>query len=131
MKKSFTKSWLVALVAAVLVGINVLAFAGSKMKDIELDPGKGDNIGNLMKVFPTIATEQVAVHFFFATDDQVTMSVYDLQGRVVDPGAEGFVPKARLHESIVDVSTMNNGVYFVKLAQANGTTMTTKFMVQH
>ena len=131
MKKSFTKSLLVALFAAVLVGVNVLAFAGSKMKDIELDPGKGDNIGNLMRVFPTIATEQVAVHFFFATDDQVTMSVYDLQGRVVDPGAEGFVPKARLHESIVDVSTMNNGVYFVKLAQANGTTMTTKFMVQH
>lgn len=131
MKKSFTKSLMVALFAAVLVGVNVLAFAGTKMKDIELDPGKGDNIGNQMKVFPTIATAQVAVHFFFETDDQVTMSVYDLQGRVVDPGAEGFVPKARLHESIVDVSTMNNGVYFVKLAQANGTTMTTKFMVQH
>ena len=131
MIQKITKKFLVAMLAITLIGVNLLAFGAGKMKDIELDPGKGENVGNMMKTFPTMATSQVTVNFFFASDDVVTLSVYDLQGRVVDPGAQGFVPKARLHESTIDVSTLANGTYFVKLAQNNGTVLTSKFVVQH
>ena len=126
-----TKNLMVVVFVAALVGFNVLAFAGTKMKDIEISPDKNPNIGNQMKVFPTIASSVVTVNFFFETDDHVTMSVYDLQGRAVDSGADGFVPKARLHESTIDANTLANGVYFVKLAQDHGATMTTKFIVKH
>ncbi len=131
MIQKITKMFLIALLALCLIGVNVLAFAGTKMKDIELDPGKGDNVGNQMKVFPTIASAQVAVDFFIEQDAIVTLSIFDAQGRIADDGAQGFVPKARLHESLIDVSTMPNGMYFVKLAQTNGTTLTSKFVVRH
>jgi hypothetical protein len=128
MIQKFTKKVGMAVIAALLIGVNLFAAGG--MKDIELTPGKVENHGNMMKVFPTIATDDVTVHFFFETDDQVTLNVFDMQGRQVATD-HGYVPALRTHEAIVDVSSMAPGVYFVKLTQAHGTSQMTKIVVQH
>jgi hypothetical protein len=128
MMQKFTKKLGVAVLAVLLIGLNLIAVAG--MKDIELTPGKVDNKGNMMKVFPTIATDDVTVHFYFETDDQVTLNVFDMQGRQVAMD-QGYVSKLRTHECIVGVNSIAPGVYFVKLTQAHGTSLTQKIVVQH
>jgi hypothetical protein len=129
MFQKFTKRFFIVTLAIVLVGVNSLGYAGSKMKDIELDPGKGDNVGNHLALITSASA--VAVDFFVESDGIVTLGVFDMQGRSVDSGAEGFVPKARMHESVVDVSNLQNGIYFVRLTHQNGTVMTAKFLVAH
>lgn len=131
MMQKITKNLFKALLMAVLVSVNLLAFGGGRMKDIELDPGKNDNHGDMMKVFPTIASSQATVHFYFATDDMVTLSLYDQNGRLAMPSDHGFVPKLRTHEDVIDLTGVANGTYFLKLSQANGKTLTTKIVVQH
>ncbi|HEX2898232.1 MAG TPA: T9SS type A sorting domain-containing protein [Bacteroidia bacterium] len=130
MIQKITKKLLLASFALLLLCVNLFTFGAGKMKDIELDPGKGENVGNQIKVFPTIAQDLVTVHFFFETDGIVSLQVYDLQGRVVD-GVQGYVSKARTHETTVDASALANGTYFVKLTSADGATLTSKVIVRH
>jgi hypothetical protein len=128
MKQRFTKGLVALMVALMLLTSNTIVLAG--MKDIELTPGKATNVGNMMKAFPTVADAQMTVHFFFETDGLVNLHVFDIQGRVV-AADQGFVPQARTHECIVDVSGIAEGIYFAKLTHTNGTTLTSKFVVQH
>ncbi len=130
MIQKFTKNLFVASMVLMLLCVNLFSFGAGKMKDIELDPGKGDNVGNQIKVYPTIAQDLVTVHFFFETEGMVSMQVYDMQGRVVD-GVQGYVTKSRTHETTIDASVLGNGTYFVKLTSANGATLTSKVIVRH
>lgn len=129
MKQNFTKFFLMGML--VMLGIVNLVNAAGPMKDIELDPGKGENKGNFMQAFPTIATSQVTVRFYFEHEGDVTLSVYDMQGRSVDAGAKGHIPAARMHESVIDASNILDGVYFVKLTHTDGTVKVSKIVVQH
>ncbi|MFN8396077.1 MAG: T9SS type A sorting domain-containing protein [Bacteroidia bacterium] len=129
MKQNFTRIFLVGMLA--VLGIFSQVNAAGPMKDIELDPDKGDNKGNFMQAFPTIASSQVSVRFYFEHEGDVTLSVYDMQGRSVDTGAKGHIPAARMHESVIDASNLLNGVYFVKLTHADGTAKVAKIVVQH
>ena len=130
MIQKFTKSFFVGGLMLALLCANLFTFGAGKMKDIELDPGKGDNVGNQIKVYPTIAQDMVTVHFFFENEGVVTMKVYDMQGHVVD-GVNGYVTKARTHETTIDASILANGTYFVKLTSASGATLTSKVIVRH
>jgi hypothetical protein len=130
MIQKFTKNLFVASMVLMLLCANLFTFARGGMRDIELDPGKGDNVGNQVKVYPTIAKDLVTVHFFFETEGMVSMQVYDMQGRIVD-GDQGYVTKARTHETTIDATALENGTYFVKLTSANGATLTSKVIVRH
>lgn len=128
MKQQFTRLML-AMVA--IMACFSLANAYPPMKDIELDPDKGENKGNFMLTFPTIASSQVAVRFYFEHEGDVTLSVFDTQGRKSEIESYGHIPAARMHECILDVTGIQNGVYFVKLTHADGTVKVSKIVVQH
>jgi hypothetical protein len=130
MIQKFTKHLMVVALTVMLMTVNLFGFAKDGMKDIELDPDKTVNVGNQMKTFPTIASNEVTMHFFFENDGMVELDVYDSQGRTVHHD-QGFVTKARTHETKWDVNQAENGTYFVKLTQANGASLISKVIVRH
>lgn len=127
MKKIYTR-FLVFAMAILIVGGMLVAKNG--MKDIELDPGKHDNKGNVIKLFPSIVSTEATVHFWFDADGYVTMNVYDIQGRVA-ASDEGTIRALRTFETHVDAASLQSGTYFVRLTHSNGSSLTSKMVVAH
>ena len=126
--KNLYKAVLLFALVAVMVG-GIMKGAG-KMKDIEIDPGKIIHTGNSNQLYPSIASSEATVHFWFDTDGVVNLKVYDLQGKVVD-GVEGTIRKSRTIETTIDVTGLQNGTYLARLIHENGTSLTSKFVVAH
>jgi hypothetical protein len=127
MKKIYS-GLLVCALAVMMIG-GMLQVKGG-MKDIELTPGKITNEGNSMKLFPSIASTQATVHFWFDADGYVTLHVFDIQGRVVATD-EGQILKAHTIETQIDAQSLQNGAYFARLTHSSGKSMTSKFVVAH
>ena len=77
-----------------------------------------ENAVDAVNVYPNPAREQVS--FMLESDAQV--SVYDMTGRMVS------VTNVAAGETNLNVSELENGVYFVNFRFANGTTAISKFV---
>ena len=80
--------------------------------------GVDDNIRPVISFYPNPANEQVS----FMLDDDAQVSVFDMTGRKVSE-ANMAAGQAQLN-----VSELVDGVYFVNVRYANGTTAVTKFV---
>ena len=74
--------------------------------------------GKTVNLYPNPAREQVS----FILDDNAEVSVFDMSGRMVSTMA------FEAGQAQLNVSEMANGVYFVNVRYANGSTAITKFV---
>ena len=80
--------------------------------------GVNENVGQMVSLYPNPAREQVS--FMLESDAQV--SVFDMTGRKVSE------MNATAGEAQLNVSQLENGVYFINVRYANGTTAVSKFV---
>ena len=77
-----------------------------------------ENEATTLSLYPNPAREQVS----FVLDDNAEVSVFDLTGRMVS------AMMVEAGQAQLNVSELVNGVYFVNVRYANGTTAVTKFV---
>jgi hypothetical protein len=81
----------------------------------------------LAKTYPNPASSQATIEFALDSSSDVTVAVYDVLGRQVATLVDGR-KQAGLHRASVDASTLESGVYFVRM-RAGGTTQTQRLTV--
>jgi hypothetical protein len=127
MMKNFTK---IALFALLAIGLGYSSLLG-RMKDIELDPGKGALAsGNYAYWTQLTGTNEIGIRFHFDMEGEATVKFYDMQGREVMEPVSGQTRTTALYEVSFDQNDIPNGVYFAVVTN-NGVSLTTKFMVSH
>jgi hypothetical protein len=101
--------------------------------------GSDDNSGEIisaekitslegLNLFPNPANTSLTVNYFTPSMENTSIEVYDMMGQVVNSinvsGNQG------LNSRELDLTSMSNGVYFLKVTQ-NNNTLTKKFVVKH
>ena len=101
--------------------------------------GSDDNSGDIisaekitslegLNLFPNPANTTLTVNYFTPSMDNTSIEVYNMMGQVVNSinvsGNQG------LNSRELDLTSMSNGVYFLKVTQ-NNNTLTKKFVVKH
>jgi len=81
-----------------------------------------------LNVFPNPATDNAQVNYSLSNETNVTISIYDVAGKLVASQDKGSQSAGR-HFSSINTSDMANGFYTVTVKTNNGTT-TTKLIVK-
>jgi hypothetical protein len=81
-----------------------------------------------LNLFPNPANNTLTINYFTPSMENTTIEIYDLMGQLVNSinanATEGFNSRE------LDLTSMSNGVYFLKVNQ-NNNTLTSKFVVRH
>lgn len=83
---------------------------------------------DVLSLFPNPASTSLTINFFTPTQENSTVEIYDMIGKVVASkvisSQEGF------NAQDLDITGLNNGVYFLKMTQSEKSTVK-KFVVKH
>lgn len=83
---------------------------------------------DVVSLFPNPAATSLTINFFTPTQENSSIQVYDMLGKVVATktinSQEGF------NAQDLDISGLNNGVYFLKMTQSDKS-LVKKFVVKH
>ena len=91
------------------------------------DPGKIDHESGFM-IYPNPADDKVTVAFETAAVNKVSVSIFDLSGKLVRNLDLGVMPDGR-HDAVINCSQLTSGTYIMKLSIGNQQ-MTSKFIVK-
>ncbi len=69
------------------------------------------------KVYPNPATDQITVSLSNEINGEVSISIYDLSGRVVK--SETGIKATRNYRSVMDISSFDKGMYMIKVKQGD------------
>ncbi len=83
---------------------------------------------NTVNVYPNPANNYVMVDFNLVNNDNITMEIMDITGRVILSENKGELPSGD-QSMVFSTSDLSNGVYFVTIKGANGFTSTQKFII--
>jgi hypothetical protein len=72
---------------------------------------------NNLTVWPNPTNGRVQLSFTPLSDQNIGITLYDLNGRSID--SQYFVPNASIFEHTFDYSGLTNGVYFLKITNGN------------
>lgn len=76
---------------------------------------------HLLEAWPNPSSERVSTRFNLYRSESVTVSVYDATGKEVSRVVNGQHLGAGWHEYDVNLSTLPDGVYYIRLKTENGT----------
>ena len=80
------------------------------------------NYSNLFKVnlYPNPASNQFTLTTEYSLSDIIAVDIYDIAGKMIKRvAARQYIP-AGLHAQTINVSTMPNGMYYLKITGQNG-----------
>jgi hypothetical protein len=81
-----------------------------------------------LNLFPNPANTSLTINYFTPSMENTSIEIYDMMGQLVNSmnvnANEGFNSRE------LDLTSMSNGVYFLKVTQ-NNNTLTKKFVVKH
>lgn len=81
-----------------------------------------------LNLFPNPANTSLTINYFTPSMENTSIEIYDMMGQLVNTlnvnATEGFNSRE------LDLTSMSNGVYFLKVTQ-NNNTLTSKFVVKH
>ncbi|MFN5346289.1 MAG: T9SS type A sorting domain-containing protein [Bacteroidota bacterium] len=81
-----------------------------------------------LNLFPNPANTSLTINYFTPSMENTSIEIYDMMGQLVNSmnvnANEGFNSRE------LDLTSMSNGVYFLKVTQ-NNNTLTNKFVVKH
>lgn len=82
-----------------------------------------------IKTYPNPASESTTIRYNLVNETAVSMKVYDTAGRVVATPLRNKQLKAGVHEVRLDVSKLDNGIYYATMQNREGKTQTVKIVV--
>jgi hypothetical protein len=85
------------------------------------------NFVNALNIFPNPANDFVNVSFGLASSEDIELTVYSVDGKVIETRA--FANESKVNTTF-NTSSLNNGVYILKINTENGIS-TQKFVVSH
>lgn len=91
------------------------------------DPGKTGHERGFM-IYPNPADDKVTVAFETASSDKVSVTVFDLSGKLMKNIDLGVVPDGR-HDAVINCSQLTSGTYIMKLSIGNRM-LTSKFVIK-
>ncbi len=107
---------------AVIYGNNQTAFEGASFGDLERNQFNYDPVGvteNIvfteMSVFPNPVNDVLNINFNLFESSDVSIHVYDLQGKVVFETVEGYSQTGN-KEYKINLDNLNSGIYLLKLS---------------
>jgi hypothetical protein len=81
----------------------------------------------ILKVFPTISSQSLTIQAYLSDDVVKTMDVIDMKGAIMRSWAAGVTNI----NTTIDVSTLANGNYVLRLQTQDGKTLSKTFVVAH
>ncbi|MBP5411825.1 MAG: T9SS type A sorting domain-containing protein [Bacteroidales bacterium] len=85
------------------------------------------NVNN-MTIYPNPTNSHATLSFEMTNDEQVTLNIYDITGRMISNKNLGYLPYGT-HTENIDCNNMSNGIYFVNI-KTNNNTKTIKLVIQ-
>ncbi|MEY3443524.1 MAG: hypothetical protein RLZZ519_1805, partial [Bacteroidota bacterium] len=82
-----------------------------------------------MAAFPNPFQSSTTLRFTVPSEDNVTLTVFALDGRNIGSIFEGAVSAGKTYEAEFKANGAANGIYFAKLTSANGTVTTMKLVL--
>ena len=101
--------------------INIFATTGINTPDIGV---------SAFSVFPNPLQENTMVSFYLANEQKINLTVYDMTGREVTTVYEGNLDAGDYQFPISTEGTLGSGMYFVRLTNAEGRSVTQKLIVE-
>lgn len=100
---------------------------------IELAEGTGvpdpSKIPGATKLYPNpVVNNRLTLEITLAESQRITMSIYDMQGKLINKMFEGEMP-AGLHKVAFSTGTLEPGTYIVKILRQDNTLVNKKFIV--
>lgn len=89
--------------------------------------GLEEHLLDLIGVYPSPVSELLTIHFAGTSDDLHTIEVSDLNGKVVLNEKTEILPNNSTIK-LVDVSELEEGIYFIKISDRKGNETSTKFI---
>ena len=81
-----------------------------------------------LNLFPNPANTTLTVNYFTPNMENTSIEVYDMMGQLINNMSVNAIQGFNSRE--LDLTSMSNGVYFLKVTQ-NNSTLTKKFVVKH
>ncbi len=113
---------------------NLTASTASPSYDIDLAPqcprstvGITEHALDLIGIYPNPVSELLTVHFAGTNDHSHTIEISDLNGKIVLREKTEILPMNSTIK-LVDVSTLDVGIYFIKIRDKKGNETATKFI---
>lgn len=113
---------------------NLTASTASPSYAIDLAPqcprstvGMTEHALDLIGVYPNPVSELLTVHFAGTNDNSHTIEISDLNGKVLLREKTEILPMNSTIK-LVDVSTLEAGIYFIKISDKKGNETSTKFI---
>jgi hypothetical protein len=110
--------------SAIDIGAHELA---SGILDAEEPPGA---YASFSLVAPNPVRGATTVHYALPSPARVTLTVYDLQGRVMDTPIDGEIQRAGSHDASLRVDLWPAGCYFLRLTASGGALTRRMFVVK-
>lgn len=96
---------------------------------IKVTPGSSSlNTKASLRVYPNPATQKLSIEINTAETGKASISLYDITGKLVN--SNSATTTAGVNQSVLDVSTLENGVYFLKITSDWGT-YNERVLIQH
>lgn len=108
---------------------NLISIDDFMIRGQHISTGINENKTDLgVNVFPNPATDQVQVNYNLSAESPVTITIYDVTGKVVSAESKGSQAAGR-HFSVINTAAMANGFYTVSV-QTNAGRSTSKLIVK-
>lgn len=104
-------------------------------EDISFELGTGDvefvyeNKNKLFPAWPNPATSDVKIAFHLEVADEVSLEIYDLQGKVVDTWINGVQMSSGYHVLTNSTNELPGGTYIYKLTTSSGESMSSSLQL--
>lgn len=89
------------------------------------------NINSLLEITPSLASEKTSVNFVVPEDGVTTVQLFSTAGVALATLFEQKAEAASIHSLELNISSLQPGMYLVKMSTASGEVFTQKFVVKH
>lgn len=89
---------------------------------LEVETGKGQSSPRKFSLtgnFPNPFNSATAIEFYLARESRVTLSVFDVNGKLVEKLVEGILPHGK-HRITFNAESLPSGIYFCRLVSPQG-----------
>ena len=87
---------------------------------------KVESVVNINKVFPNPANEELFINFESTEQQEVSIQIFDTMGRL--KMNETRTPKSGSSTMLLDINTLNAGMYYLKVTDKNNKVQTKRFV---
>jgi hypothetical protein len=100
----------------------------SMNQSLNVVPSKSSEQG--ISTYPSPANESTTIRFNLVNESAVTISIYDITGKLIATPVQSKKHKAGVHEAKVNLTNFTKGVYIATMRNSEGEAKTVKFIIE-